>query len=228
MTIDPNSVKIEASWKEVLLDEFAKPYFAEIKGFLTSEKKQGKAIYPPGSLIFNAFNTTPFKDVNAVILGQDPYHGPNQAHGLSFSVPMGVGIPPSLRNVYKELESDIPGFVKPSHGNLESWANQGVFLLNAMLTVEARKSGSHRKIGWQLFTDAVIRKLSDHKEGVVFMLWGNFAKNKRDLIDSSKHHILEAAHPSPLAGSAFLGNKHFSTTNRILEEQGKSPIDWRL
>ncbi len=221
-------VKIDPSWKEALKDEFAKPYFTSIKEFLVTEKQAGKTIFPPGSLIFNAFNTTPFEDVKVVILGQDPYHKQGQAHGLSFSVPMGVAIPASLRNIYKELTADVPGFVAPRHGNLEAWANQGVFLLNAMLTVEQAKAGSHKKIGWQDFTNAVIRTLSDKREGVIFMLWGNFAKAKKELIDTSKHHVLEAIHPSPLAGNGFLGNKHFSRANRILEEQEKGTIDWRL
>ncbi len=221
-------VKIDPSWKEALKDEFAKPYFTSIKEFLVTEKQAGKTIFPPGSLIFNAFNTTPFEDVKVVILGQDPYHKQGQAHGLSFSVPMGVAIPASLRNIYKELTADVPGFVAPRHGNLEAWANQGVFLLNAMLTVEQAKAGSHKKIGWQDFTNAVIRTISDKREGVIFMLWGNFAKAKKELIDTSKHHVLEAIHPSPLAGNGFLGNKHFSRANRILEEQEKGTIDWRL
>ena len=221
-------VKIEAGWKEVLQDEFQQPYFGAIKDFIVQEKAAGKTIFPPGSQIFNAFDSTPFQEVKVVILGQDPYHRKGQAHGLSFSVPHGIAIPPSLRNVYKELSVDIEGFVPPRHGNLEAWAKQGVFLLNAMLTVQEGNAGSHKKIGWQNFTDAVIRKLSEHREGVIFMLWGNFAKNKRVLIDKSRHHILEAVHPSPLAGNAFLGNKHFSTANRILVEQGKEPIDWRL
>ncbi len=221
-------VKIEASWKAVLEEEFQQPYFLSIKEYILKEKSLGKTIFPPGSQIFNAFDTTPFKDVKIVILGQDPYHRKGQAHGLSFSVPHGIAIPASLRNIYKELSVDIEGFVPPRHGNLEPWAKQGVFMLNAMLTVEQGNAGSHRKIGWQKFTDAVIRKLSDEREGVIFMLWGNFAKAKRVLIDKNKHHILEAVHPSPLAGNAFLGNKHFSTANRILQEQGKTPIDWRL
>ncbi len=221
-------VKIEPAWKEALKDEFSQPYFAAIKQFLIAEKQSGKVIYPPGSLIFNAFDSTPFDKVKVVILGQDPYHNPKQAHGLSFSVPMGVGIPASLRNIYKELSTNIEGFEIPNHGNLEKWAAQGVFLLNAMLTVEHKKAGSHRKIGWQRFTDAVIRKLSEEREGVIFMLWGNFAKAKEVLIDTERHHVLKAVHPSPLAGNAFLGNEHFSTANRILKERGEKEIDWRL
>jgi len=221
-------VKIEEGWKNALNDEFQQPYFSAIKSFITEEKAKGKTIYPRGSLIFNAFDSTPFDKVKVVILGQDPYHNPRQAHGLSFSVPMGVAIPASLRNVYKELAADIEGFEIPNHGNLEKWTTQGVFLLNAMLTVEHKKAGSHRKIGWQRFTDAVIRRLSDEREGIIFMLWGNFAKAKEALIDTEKHHVLKAVHPSPLAGNAFLGNKHFSTANGILKERGEVEIDWKL
>lgn len=221
-------VKIEASWKAALDEEFQQPYFSEIKTFLKQEYAAGKTIYPPGRLIFNAFDTVPLPDVKVVILGQDPYHGPGQAHGLSFSVPKTAKIPPSLRNVYKELGEDIEGFEKPNHGNLEAWAAQGVFLLNASLTVEHKKAGSHKKIGWLKFTDAVIQTISNEREGVVFMLWGGFAKKKASLIDASKHLILEAAHPSPLAGNAFLGNRHFSQANAYLSSQGKTTIDWRL
>jgi len=221
-------VKIEEGWKNALNDEFQQPYFSAIKSFITEQKAKGKTIYPRGSLIFNAFDSTPFDKVKVVILGQDPYHNPRQAHGLSFSVPMGVAIPASLRNVYKELAADIEGFEIPNHGNLEKWTTQGVFLLNAMLTVEHKKAGSHRKIGWQRFTDAVIRRLSDEREGIIFMLWGNFAKAKEALIDTEKHHVLKAVHPSPLAGNAFLGNKHFSTANAILKERGEVEIDWKL
>lgn len=222
------NIQIEESWKEALSEEFAKPYFSTIKTHLVKEKEAGKVVFPPGSLIFNAFNTTPFNEVKVVILGQDPYHRPGQAHGLSFSVPMGVAIPASLRNIYKELTANIPGFESPRHGNLERWAEQGVFLLNAILTVERAKAGSHKKIGWQQFTDAVIQTLSEKREGLIFLLWGNFARAKKTLIDTSKHHVLEAVHPSPLAGNAFLGNKHFSTANELLKAQGKNEIDWRL
>ncbi|BDS09895.1 uracil-DNA glycosylase [Aureispira anguillae] len=221
-------VKIEESWKKALNNEFQEDYFSKIKTFLKGEYAAGKTIYPPGNLIFNAFDTVPLPELKVVILGQDPYHGPGQAHGLSFSVPKTAKIPPSLRNVYKELTEDIPGFEKPKHGNLETWAKQGVFLLNAFLTVEHKKAGSHQKIGWGKFTDAVIQKISDEREGVVFMFWGNFAKKKAVLVDSNKHLILEAAHPSPLAGTAFLGNKHFSQANAYLEQQGKKGIDWIL
>ena len=223
-----NDVKIEESWKAALTKEFQQDYFVNLKSFLRSELMAGKTIYPPGGLIFNAFDTVPLNEVKVVILGQDPYHGPGQAHGLSFSVPKTAKIPPSLRNVYKELTEDIAGFQKPKHGNLEAWAHQGVFLLNAFLTVEHKKAGSHRKAGWEKFTDAVIKKISDEREGVVFMLWGNFAKKKAALVDKNKHLVLEAAHPSPLAGTAFLGNKHFSTANAYLEKQGKDAINWIL
>jgi len=221
-------VQIEKSWKEALSKEFEKPYFSAIKTFLVQEKEAAKTIFPPGSLIFNAFNSTPFDQVKIVILGQDPYHRHGQAHGLSFSVPMGQKIPASLRNIYKELTTDISGFQSPSHGNLEAWSKQGVFLLNAILTVEQAKAGSHKKIGWQQFTDAVIQNLSEKREGLIFLLWGNFAKAKKELIDTTKHHVLEAIHPSPLAGNGFLGNKHFSKSNAILKTQGKQEIDWRL
>ncbi|MEM6725314.1 MAG: uracil-DNA glycosylase [Bacteroidota bacterium] len=222
------NVQIHESWKAVLADEFQKDYFGLIKQFLVREKQAGKTIYPPGSLIFNAFNSTPFDQVKVVILGQDPYHGPRQAMGLSFSVPRDVRTPASLKNIYKELATDLPGFQIPNHGDLTHWANQGVFLLNAMLTVEHKKAGSHKKIGWQYFTDAVIKTLSDQREGLIFLLWGNFARAKAEMIDISKHHVLEAAHPSPLAGGAYFGSKHFSQANQLLEQQGKSPIDWQI
>ncbi len=226
--MSPDTIQIEASWKEVLYSEFVLPYVAEIREFLVKEKAAGKVIYPPGSLIFNAFQRTPFPAVKCVILGQDPYIKPGEAHGLSFSVPRGVPVPPSLRNVYKELTVDIPGFAAPAHGCLESWADQGVLLLNAALTVEQGRSNSHAKIGWHRFTDAVIRLLSEKREGLVFMLWGNFAKQKATLIDSDKHLVLTAAHPSPLAGNAFLGCKHYSQANAYLVGHGKTPVDWRL
>lgn len=218
-------VKIEPQWKEKLQEEFDKEYFCNLVKFLHAEKNAGKTIYPPGSQIFNAFSLTPFNDVKVVILGQDPYHGPNQAHGLSFSVPDGIPAPPSLKNIYKEIEDDLQVTLH-KNGNLENWARQGVFLLNAVLTVEAAKPASHSKIGWTEFTDAVIKAISDNTQGVVFMLWGNFARSKKDLIDSNKHYILEAAHPSPLARGAFFGCKHFSKCNSILESIGKKPVDW--
>jgi uracil-DNA glycosylase len=227
MSSTPINVQIEDSWKAVLADEFQEPYFGAIRTFLMSEKQAGKIIFPPGPLIFNAFNQTPFDEVKVVIIGQDPYHNPGEAMGLSFSVPHGKRIPPSLVNIYKEIAEDL-GLPVPNHGDLTYWAKQGVMLLNAILTVEAKKPASHQKIGWQKFTDAVIRQLSDSKEGLVFMLWGRFAQGKKALIDTSKHFVLEAAHPSPLAGDAFRGCRHFSQCNELLEKQGKTPIDWRV
>lgn len=222
-----SNVKIEESWKNALKSEFEQPYFQGIVSFLKTEKAKGTVFYPPGSLIFNAFEQTPFEQVKVVILGQDPYHNPGQAMGLSFSVPQSVRTPPSLKNIYKELNTDL-GCTIPTHGDLTKWAQQGVFLLNAMLTVEHKKAGSHKKIGWQSFTDAVIRTLSEEREGLVFMLWGNFAKAKGDLIDGTKHLVLNAAHPSPLAGGAYFGSKHFSQANAYLKEQGKEAIDWQI
>ena len=221
------NVQMEAGWKQALAAEFQKPYFAEIKAFLLAEIEAGKTIFPPGPLIFNAFNKTPFDALKVVVLGQDPYHNPGEAMGLSFSVPRGVKIPPSLANIYKEIKQSLD-IQPPNHGDLSAWADQGVLLLNAMLTVEARKPASHQKIGWQTFTDAVIRCISDQKEGVVFLLWGNFARSKKVLIDDTRHFILESAHPSPLAGNAFQGCGHFVRTNQLLEKQGKSPINWAL
>jgi uracil-DNA glycosylase len=219
------SVKIEESWKEVLQEEFEQPYFQAITAFLRTALAAGKTIYPPGPLIFNAFNTTPFHQVKVVILGQDPYIKPGEAMGLSFSVQKGVQIPPSLQNIYKELKEDL-GCPIPNHGDLTRWAEQGVFLLNAALTVERGLSNSHAKIGWHTFTDAVIGRLAEQREGLVFMLWGNFAKQKSALIDPFKHLILEAAHPSPLAGGAFNGCRHFSKANEFLAMQGQKTIDW--
>jgi uracil-DNA glycosylase len=221
------NIQIEEGWKAALADEFEQPYFAAIKQFLVHEKQAGKIIYPPGPLIFNAFNQTPFAQVRVVVLGQDPYHNPGEAMGLSFSVPRGVRVPPSLHNIYRELQTSLD-IVPAAHGDLTHWAQQGVLLLNAMLTVEARQPASHQKIGWQQFTDAAIRRLSEQREGLIFMLWGNFAKNKKALIDLERHHVLEAAHPSPLAGNAFQGCGHFATANQVLENQGLAPIDWRL
>ncbi|MEQ1677655.1 MAG: uracil-DNA glycosylase [Chitinophagaceae bacterium] len=221
-------VKIEASWKEVLKATFSQPYFQQIALHIKTEKSQGKVIYPPGSLIFNAFNTTPFSNIKVVILGQDPYHGPGQAHGLCFSVQNGVAPPPSLVNIFKELQDDI-GISIPSHGNLTHWAQQGVFLLNASLTVRAGEPMSHAKIGWAEFTDTVIKTISDKKKNVVFLLWGKFAQEKRVLIDESKHCILRSVHPSPLsAHGGFFGCKHFSKTNEYLASKGIDPIDWSV
>ena len=220
-------VKIEQSWKEALAGEFAKPYFESLVNFLREEKAAGKKIFPPGSQIFRAFDLTPMKDVKVVILGQDPYHGLGQAHGLSFSVPHGVPAPPSLKNIFKEIESDL-GVKMSGCPNLEKWASQGVLLLNAVLTVRSGEAASHSKIGWEQFTDAVIKYISDNCEGVVFMLWGNFARTKSALIDHSRHHVLEAAHPSPLARGAFFGCRHFSKANSALSASGRTPIDWQL
>ena len=221
-------VKIEESWKAVLNKEFGQPYFSQIVSFLRSEKQKGKTIYPAGANIFRAFDATPFEQVKVVILGQDPYHNPEQAHGLAFSVQHGVTIPPSLVNIYKELHADM-GCQIPAHGNLEKWAQQGVLLLNAALTVEANMPMSHSKIGWHEFTNDVIRTISDQKEHVVFMLWGGFAKSKQQLIDKSKHLILTAAHPSPLsAHSGFFGCRHFSKANEWIVSQGMAPIDWSI
>ena len=221
-------VAIEESWKEELEEEFAKPYFGQIVHFLKEEKQKGKTIYPPGKLIFNAFECTPFSQVKVVIIGQDPYHNPGQAHGLCFSVPDKIAPPPSLVNIFKEIRDDLEIPV-PNTGNLEPWAKQGVLLLNASLTVVANTPMSHGGIGWHLFTDEVIRHISHYKEHVVFLLWGKFAQNKENLIDISKHKVLKAAHPSPLsAHNGFFGCRHFSRANAWLREQGEKPIDWSL
>ncbi len=224
------SIELDPSWLNILKGEFEQEYMLKLKDFLKSEKAAGQVIYPRGSDIFNAFNTTPFDNVKVVILGQDPYHGSNQAHGLSFSVQKGVDIPPSLRNIYKELQTDIPGFKIPGHGNLTEWATQGVLLLNATLTVQAANAGSHQKKGWEIFTDTVIKKISDEKQGVVFILWGNYAQSKAALIDESKHLIIRSTHPSPLAVSrgGFFGSRPFSKANDYLLKQGKQPIDWQI
>ena len=220
-------VKIESSWKQALQSEFDEPYFAELVRYLHREKQEGRTIFPPGSQIFRAFELTPLPEVKVVILGQDPYHGYGQAMGLCFSVPENVPAPPSLRNIFKEIEDDL-GVRMSGSPDLTPWARQGVLLLNAILTVRAGEAASHGTIGWQRFTDAVIRYVSDHCEGVVFLLWGNYARSKRDLIDGSRHLILEAAHPSPLARGAFFGCRHFSKANDYLVRQGKTPVDWAL
>lgn len=221
-------VAIEPSWKQALNDEFEKPYFGKIVAFLKDEKKAGKVIYPPGSKIFNAFECTPFDKVKVVIIGQDPYHGPGQAHGLSFSVPDGVQPPPSLLNIFKEIQNDL-GINITNTGNLEKWARQGVLLLNASLTVENAKPMSHAQIGWHLFTDEVIKLVSANKQHVVFMLWGRFAQNKETLIDTSRHLVLKSVHPSPLSAyNGFFGCGHFSKANNWLRENGEQPIDWNL
>ena len=226
MQINLDDVKIESGWKEALREEFLSEYFAKIKENLLAAKAR-EIVYPPGNLIFNAFNLTPFERVRAVILGQDPYHGAHQAMGLSFSVPRGVRIPPSLVNIYKEIKSDL-GISEPESGDLSYWAKQGVLLLNASLSVGANRANSHSGFGWQAFTDAVIKILSARRQNLVFMLWGNFAKAKSALIDAQKHLILTAAHPSPLAGGAFFGCRHFSRCNEYLRAHGLGEIDWDL
>ncbi|MDR4988274.1 MAG: uracil-DNA glycosylase [Bacteroidales bacterium] len=218
---------IEESWGKVLKEEFASDYFVRLKQFLIEEKRT-YTIYPPGSRIFAAFNNTPFDSVKVVLLGQDPYHGPGQAHGLCFSVNYGVPKPPSLVNIFKELRNDL-GIAEPRHGNLESWAHQGVLLLNATLTVRARQAGSHQNKGWERFTDAAIRALSEKREGLVFLLWGSYAQAKRALINADKHHILTAPHPSPLSASrGFFGCRHFSKANDFITSNGGNAIDWGL
>lgn len=220
-----NAVKIESSWKNKLLPAFQTESFLLLKHFLVEEKTQ-YTIYPPGNKIFSAFNLCPFDNTKVVIIGQDPYHGPNQANGLCFSVSDGITPPPSLKNIFKEINNDI-GDEIPLSGNLEHWAKQGVLMLNATLTVRAKQAGSHQKKGWEEFTDFVIKTLSNEKKGLIFLLWGRFAQNKAELIDSSKHHILTAAHPSPFsAHSGFFGCKHFSKTNAILQQQSKTQIQW--
>lgn len=226
--MDKIEPKIEQSWKEIMKAEFNKPYFHELKAFLMKEK-QNHCIFPPGNEIFNAFNSTTFQDIKVVIIGQDPYHGQGQAHGLCFSVTDGTPHPPSLKNIFKELVNDIPGFEIPESGSLQKWANQGVLLINAVLTVRAHQAESHRKKGWETFTDKVIEELAKQREQVVFMLWGNYARAKSKYIDPQKHLILEAAHPSPLSASrGFFGCKHFSKANEYLSNQGKTPINWKL
>lgn len=220
--------QIEESWKVFLEKEFKSKDFKEIKDFLVSEGKSENLIYPSGPNIFKAFDLTPVEKLKVVIIGQDPYHGPGQAHGLSFSVPEGIPIPPSLRNIFKELKADL-SIEKPSSGNLEQWALQGVLLLNAILTVRANEAGSHQNHGWERFTDAIIRRISNEKEGIVFMLWGKYAQGKITMIDSNKHLILLAAHPSPFAAvRGFFGCKHFSKANDYLKKKGMQEIDWNL
>lgn len=222
------AIKLEPGWFAVLGEQFDLPYMAALKAFLQKEKQDGKVIYPPGSLWFNAFNATPFDKVKVVILGQDPYHGANQAHGLCFSVLPGVQVPPSLVNIYKEIQADL-GIAPPGHGCLNYWAEQGVLLLNATLTVEQGRAGAHQGKGWELFTDAAIHALNDQRQRLVFMLWGSYAQKKGDFIDSTKHLVLKAPHPSPLsAHRGFLGCRHFSQANKYLENTGQTPIDWAL
>jgi uracil-DNA glycosylase len=223
------NVQIEYSWKEVLGKEFNKAYFKGIVAFLKTEKLQNKTIYPAGSLIFNAFNLTPFNEVKVVLLGQDPYHGYGQAHGLCFSVAEGIQPPPSLINIFKEIHSDTGIGMPAKYGNLTKWAEQGVLLLNAFLSVRANEPLSHSKIGWEEFTNNVIQLLSEKKEGLVFILWGKFAQQKQALIDETKHYVLKAAHPSPFsADKGFFGCKHFSLANEYLMRNGNNPIDWKL
>lgn len=221
-------IDLHPSWLAHLIGEFDQPYMRELKAFLLSEKQQGKVIYPASANIFNAFNSTPLDKVKVVILGQDPYHGPNQAHGICFSVQPGVPAPPSLQNIYKELHRDL-GIPIPPHGYLQAWANQGVLLLNATLTVEQGKAGSHQGKGWETFTDKAIQVVNEQCEGVVFLLWGSYAQKKAFFLDNKKHLILRAPHPSPLsAHRGFIGCGHFSRANQYLQQLNKSPIDWRL
>ena len=217
------------SWSDVLGAEKQQPYFQQIMQYVQQQRASGRVIYPPQQDVFNAFKYTDFEKVKVVILGQDPYHGPSQAHGLCFSVQPGVKTPPSLVNMYKELATDIPGFTPPNHGYLQKWAEQGVLLLNTVLTVEQGQAHSHAKIGWEDFTDKVIQQLSLHRQGIVFLLWGSHAQRKGSVIDTNKHHVLKAPHPSPLsAHRGFFGCKHFSTANNLLEQQGLVPIDWQV
>ena len=221
-------IKLEDSWKKILFKEFGEGYMRSLRQFLLNEKSKGKQIFPPGDEIFTALNTTAFDNVNVVILGQDPYHGAGQAHGLCFSVKHGVEIPPSLVNIYKELESDL-GLIQPAHGCLTYWAEQGVLLLNAVLTVEAERAASHQGKGWEQFTDKIVAILNEKKMGIVFILWGSYAQKKGAIIDRQKHLVLQSPHPSPLSASrGFFGNHHFSKANDYLESQGKAPIDWQL
>ena len=223
------AVDLEPSWFKVLEGEFEKTYMKSLKDFLQQEKQAGFTIYPKGADIFNAFNHTPFEKVKVVILGQDPYHGVGQAHGLSFSVQQGVVPPPSLKNIYKELADEFPDFKIPNHGELTAWADQGVLLLNATLTVRAHTAGSHQKRGWEQFTDKVITELSEKRNGIIFILWGNYAKQKEALIDKSKHFIISSAHPSPFSAyNGFFGSKPFSKTNEILKKEGKEEINWQI
>lgn len=222
-------VQIEESWKAALEGEFQKDYMKDLKAFLLREKQEGKTVFPPGNMIFNAFNHTPFQKVKAVILGQDPYHGQGQAHGLAFSVQKGVTVPPSLRSIYKELKNDIEGFTIPDHGELTKWADEGVLLLNAALTVRKGEAASHHNKGWEKFTDQAIIELSEKKKGIIFLLWGKNAQAKMPLIDANKHFILKAAHPSPYSAEhGFFGCRHFSKTNQLLKEQKLEPIDWQI
>lgn len=217
------------TWADVLREEKQEPYFQHILDFVKQERAAGKVIYPPASDVFNAFKLTEFANVKVVILGQDPYHGPGQAHGLCFSVRPGIKSPPSLVNIYKELQQDIAGFQIPQHGCLQSWAQQGVLLLNTVLTVEEGQAHSHSKIGWERFTDTVVAQINEHLNGVVFLLWGSHAQKKASIVDREKHHVLTSVHPSPLsAHRGFFGSGHFSTCNRLLVSRAKTPIDWQV
>ena len=221
-------VRLEQSWKELLLPEFECGYMQSLKGFLLREKQQGRVIYPAGSDIFNALNSTPFDKTRVVILGQDPYHGPGQAHGLCFSVQQGVDLPPSLKNIYKEISADL-GIAPSRSGCLQPWAMQGVLLLNAVLTVAAGSAASHQGKGWEQLTDRIVALLNERRERLVFFLWGSYAQRKGELIDRSRHLVLESVHPSPLSASrGFFGNHHFSRANRYLQENSLQPIDWRV
>ena len=225
---EPRDIRLETSWKSRLEAEFSKDYMVNLRKFLLERKKARAVIYPPGAKIFNALDSTPFDDVRVVILGQDPYHGPGQAHGLCFSVQLGVPTPPSLLNIFKEIETDL-GVPAPDHGYLRHWAEQGVLLLNAVLTVERGRAGSHQGKGWEQFTDQVVRLLYAEREGLVFLLWGNYALKKGQVIDRDRHLVLSAPHPSPLsANRGFFGCRHFSRTNQWLQEHGREPIDWSL
>jgi uracil-DNA glycosylase len=226
--VNNSNIKLDSSWFDVLPDEFDKPYMVNLKQFLAEQRAEGKTIYPAGSNWFAAFNHTPFDQVKVVILGQDPYHGPNQAHGLCFSVLPGIAIPPSLRNMYQELQTDL-GVTTPDHGCLTHWAQQGVLLLNATLTVEQGNAGAHQGKGWEQFTDRAVQALNEQREGLIFLLWGSHAQKKGAFIDTSKHRVLKAPHPSPLSSyRGFFGCKHFSLANQYLDEQGAKPIDWQL
>jgi uracil-DNA glycosylase len=225
--VKPIDPQIEESWRKILQEEFQAPYFRGLKDFLVEERQLHK-IFPHGNLIFNAFRHTPFDKLKVVILGQDPYHGEGQAHGLCFSVPPGIQKPPSLSNIFKELNADL-GIPIPDHGSLEKWADQGVLLINATLTVRASQAGSHQNRGWENFTNSVIKKVSLNKSGVVFILWGKYAQVKEALVDSKKHLVLKSAHPSPLSAyNGFFGSKHFSQTNNYLQQHGQEPINWSL
>ena len=225
--MNAKQVIMEDSWKDALSEEFEKEYFERIKQSLLNSRTTGRKVYPPGPLIFNAFNSTPFQKTKVIIVGQDPYHGPGEAMGLCFSVPKGVRVPPSLMNIYKELSTDLNHSI-PNHGDLTHWAEQGVFLLNSILTVEHKRPASHRSIGWEQFTNEVIKTLSKKKEGLIFLLWGRYAQSKSDLIDQVQHYVLSAPHPSPLARGGFFNCRHFSKTNELLEKRGLEPIDWQI